>query len=152
MARVWDMSGADTVRGRSPKLRFTVPRPWEAQYFLPAATGRCCSRHRWTRTRRARLPDLGPRRRRTAGGGRRDPSALADVRTAVSKDGRLLVVGTSSDPTAAIWDLSDPLGVRRAVIPVTPSAEPESMLSWARERSRPWRRGRGRASTCACGT
>ncbi|MFJ4694097.1 hypothetical protein [Streptomyces sp. NPDC088766] len=128
---VWDMKGADTVRGRSPKLRFTVPGPWQAQYFLPGRDRPVLLAHRWTEDtdeHAFRVWDLGGDGPPVAGAEIPVRSAPS-VRTAVSGDGRLLVVGNSSDPTAAIWDLSDPLRpVRRAVIPVTASAEPESMV------------------------
>ena len=130
VSRVWDMSEGDTVRGRSPKLRFTVPRPWQARYFLPGRDRPVLLAHRWnedTDEHAFRIWDLGGDGPPVAGA--EIPVRSPNVRTAVSKDGRLLVVGTAPDPTATIWDLSDPVRpVRRAVIPVTSSAEPESMV------------------------
>ncbi|MFE2264899.1 caspase, EACC1-associated type [Streptomyces griseosporeus] len=131
VAHVWDMSEADTVHGRSPKLRFTVPRPWQARYFLPGRDRPMLLAHRWnedTDEHAFRVWDLGGDGPPVAGA-EIPVRAPLSVRTAISRDGRLLAVGTSSDPTAAIWDLGDPLRpVRRAVIPVTPSIEPESMV------------------------
>ncbi|MGA5428222.1 caspase, EACC1-associated type [Streptomyces koyangensis] len=128
--RVWDVSGADTTRGRPPRLRFTLPTPWEARYFLPGRDRPVLLAHRWdedTDEHAFRVWDLGGDGPPVAGA--EIPVRSPDVRSAVSEDGRLLVVGTSSAATATVWDLKDPLRpVRRAVIPVTPSAEPESMV------------------------
>ncbi|MGW5419729.1 caspase, EACC1-associated type [Streptomyces sp. NPDC003943] len=129
--RVWDMSTADTAEGRAPKLRFTVPRPWEAKYFLPGRDRPMLLAHRWTEgtdEHAFRVWDLGGDGPPVAGG---EIPARTDawLRTAISPDGELLVIGTSTDPTATVWDIHDPRRpVRRAVIRVKPSPEPDSMF------------------------
>ncbi|MFE5300507.1 caspase family protein [Streptomyces sp. NPDC056632] len=130
VVRVWDLSTADTGEGRPPRVRFTLPRGWEARFFLPGRDRPTLLAHRWTEATDEhvfRMWDLG-------GDGPPVPGAemhvrAADVRTAVSPDGELLVIGSSREPTAAVWDIRDPhRPVRRAVIAVTPSIEDESMF------------------------
>lgn len=128
--RVWDMSAADTRGRKPPALRFTLPRPWEARFFLPGRDRPMLLAHRWTEStddHAFRVWDVGGDGPPVAGAELhvRTP----DIRTAVSPDGELLVIGSSREPTAAVWDIRDPLRpVRRAVIPVTPSIEDGSMF------------------------
>ncbi|MFF0747641.1 caspase family protein [Streptomyces sp. NPDC004267] len=128
--RVWDMSTADTEHDKAPKLRFTVPRPWEANYFLPGRDRPMLLAHRWTEgtdEHAFRVWDLGGDGPPVAGA--EIPFRSQNVRTAVSPDGELLVIGSSREPTAVVWDIRDPRRpVRRAVIAVTPSIEYESMF------------------------
>ncbi|MFI8518428.1 caspase family protein [Streptomyces sp. NPDC085481] len=128
--RVWDLGTADTAKGTGPRLRFTVPRGWEAEYFLPGRDRPLILAHRWTEGTRDhvfRVWDLGGDGPPVPGA--EIPVSAQDVRTAVSADGGLLVIGTSHAPTAEIWDIRDALRpVRRAAIAVTPSVEPESMF------------------------
>ncbi|MEV5973948.1 caspase family protein [Streptomyces sp. NPDC051921] len=130
VVRVWDMSTADTRGRKAPALRFTLPRPWEARFFLPGRDRPMLLAHRWTEAtddHAFRVWDLG-------GDGPPVPGAemhvrAPDIRTAVSPDGELLVIGSSTEPTAAVWDIRDPRRpVRRAVITVTPSIEEESLF------------------------
>ena len=129
-ARVWDVSKADTGKGTGPRLRFTVPRPWEARYFLPGRDRPVLLAHRWTESTKDhafRVWDLGGDGPPVASP--EIPVTAPDVRTAVSPDGRLLVIGTFDGAKAEIWDLKDAhRPVRRAVIPVTPVAEWQSIL------------------------
>ncbi|MFI8961203.1 caspase family protein [Streptomyces sp. NPDC053493] len=128
--RVWDMSTADTLKGVPPRRSFTLPRPWEARYFLPGRDRPMLLAHRWTEgtdDHAFRVWDLGGDGPPVAGG--EMPVRAGDVRTAMSPDGALLVIGSSREPSAAVWDIRDPRRpVRRAVIAVTPSYEPESMF------------------------
>lgn len=128
--RVWDVTTADTADGADPRLRFTLPEGWEARFFLPGRDGPLLLGHRWgegTRNHAFRLWDL-------SGSGPPVPGAEMpfrdpDVRTAVSPDGRLLVVAGSKGTRADVWDLRNARKpVRRTSIPVTPSIEPESLF------------------------
>ncbi|MFE7412562.1 caspase, EACC1-associated type [Streptomyces laurentii] len=130
VTRVWDLSTADTARGTKPTLKFTLPDSWEAAYFLPGRDRPMLLAHLWTAgvaEHVFRVWDLG-------GTGPPVPGAeirvrSENIRTAVSHDGRLLVVGTGKDPKAVVWDLTDPLRpVRRATIAVTPSNDSQSLL------------------------
>lgn len=130
VTRVWDVGAADTRRGTGPRLRFAVPRPWQARYFLPGRDRPMLLAHRWTADTEEhtfRVLDFEGDGPPVAGG---EISVTgSDVRTAVSPDGRLLVIGTFKGSKAEIWDLRDVARpVRRAVINVTPVAEPQSFV------------------------
>ncbi|MEU8541903.1 caspase family protein [Streptomyces sp. NPDC048717] len=130
VARVWDMSTADTARGEAPTQRFSLSPPWEAKYFLPGRDRPMLLAHRWSASAPDhvfRVWDLGGTGPPVPGA--EIPAGPGDVRTAVSNDGRLLVVGKLQAPGAVLWDLSDPLRPeRRATLAVPPSFEDESMF------------------------
>lgn len=124
-SRVWDTGTADPAEGTPPRPLLTLTRPWEAGFFLPGRDRPFLMAHRWTEG----SPDHVFRAWDLGGGGRPVPGAeirvrAGDVRTAVSPDGKLLVIGSNEDPRAEVWDLADPLRpVSRAVITVTPSLD-----------------------------
>ncbi|MGW1596692.1 caspase, EACC1-associated type [Streptomyces sp. NPDC002343] len=113
--RVWDVGAATR-----PRPVFTVPKPWQARYFLPG---------------RKKPPVLvghsykdGTRRHvfrfwgfDGAGGrprhGRDVPLTADEVVTAVSTDGTLFAIGLEGTRRLEVWDLSDVREpVRRSVI------------------------------------
>ncbi|QIJ63829.1 AAA family ATPase [Streptomyces sp. JB150] len=103
----------------SPKPRYTLPKGWEANWFLTGRRGDpVLLAHHWTGglDHALQLWRFG-----AEGPPRRSPSIryTADVsHIAVSPDNRLLAVGSREEPTIALWDISDPAKpVRRADIP-----------------------------------
>ncbi|GAA4304359.1 hypothetical protein GCM10023086_21470 [Streptomyces venetus] len=122
VAHVWDLGSADTERGTRPRLRFTVPRQWQARYFLPGRHKPMVLAYRAedAEEHTLRVWDFGGDGPPVARG---EISVTAsDIRTAVSPDGKLLVIGSYKGAKAEIWDLRDvSRPVRRAVINVTPA-------------------------------
>ncbi|MEU7020257.1 caspase family protein [Streptomyces sp. NPDC046203] len=131
VARIWDLSAVDTARGKGPALRFTVPRPWEAKYFLPGRDRPMLLAHRWVESSRDhffRVWDLGGTGPPVPGAEIR-VQAPENVRTAVSRDGKLLITGNSTAPETGVWDLRDPLRPkRRATITTMPSSNYQSLF------------------------
>jgi WD40 repeat protein len=103
----------------SPKPRYTLPKDWEANWFLTGRDGDpVLLAHYWTggldhTLQLWRFGAEGPPRRSTS------IRFTADVpHITVSPDGRLLAVGSREERAIALWDISDPAKpVRRADIP-----------------------------------
>ncbi|MFE7037921.1 caspase family protein [Streptomyces atratus] len=130
--QVWDLRSADTAEGADPRLRFTLPKPWKARYFLPGTKRPVLMAHRWTQGTQDhafRLWDFGKDAKRPPVPGAEIPVTAADVRTAVSADGKLLVLGGLATGTVQVWDIRDVRRpVRRATIPAVPVSEWESLF------------------------
>ncbi|MER5850448.1 WD40 repeat domain-containing protein [Streptomyces sp. NPDC002012] len=130
--QVWDLRSADTAEGADPRLRFALPKPWEARYFLPGTDRPVLMAHRWTEgteDHAFRLWDFGGDAKRPPVPGAEIAVKASDVRTAVSADGRLLVVGGWAAGTVQVWDIRDVRRpVRRATLPAVPVAGWESLF------------------------
>ncbi|MFH8785381.1 caspase, EACC1-associated type [Streptomyces roseoverticillatus] len=108
--RVWDVS-----RWETPRLKFTVPRPWEIRNFLPGTS--VVLAHKWTQSTKEhvfRLWDMGGPGAPARGG---DITFTApDINLGFSPDGRLLALGRTFDHRIELWDVSRPrTPVRRSV-------------------------------------
>ncbi|MFJ2645273.1 hypothetical protein ACIO1C_00815 [Streptomyces sp. NPDC087420] len=121
-SQVWDIGAMDKKTGvtASPRLRFEVPKQWEARYFLPGAGAPVLLGHRWiegTDSHTFRLWEFGEN---GAPVPRADiPFKTADPLTAVSRDGSTLAIGAGGGRRVELWDIRDrahPL--RRAVMTV----------------------------------
>ncbi|WP_327277581.1 WD40 repeat domain-containing protein [Streptomyces sp. NBC_01224] len=126
------LRSADTAEGADPRLRFALPKPWEARYFLPGTDRPVLMAHRWTEgteDHAFRLWDFGGDAKRPPVPGAEIAVKASDVRTAVSADGRLLVVGGWAAGTVQVWDIRDVRRpVRRATLPAVPVAGWESLF------------------------
>ncbi|MFI6003384.1 caspase family protein [Streptomyces sp. NPDC051366] len=112
-ARVWDVRDRD-----APQLRFAVPAPWEARYFLPGRAGTILLAHRWTKDTEDhvfRLWEFGQDPKREPVAGADIPFTAGDVLTGISPDGELLAIGSRNTGSVELWDVHDVLHpVRRA--------------------------------------
>ncbi|MER5215760.1 AAA family ATPase [Streptomyces sp. NPDC002838] len=115
--RVWDVS--DLHR---PKVRYTLPKGWEARYFLTRRKTPVLLAHNWTgglghTFQLWEFDSDGPPKK----GG--SIPLTADVPHAVvSPDGRLLAVGSREEPAIALWDIRDPAKpVHRGTVPARAS-------------------------------
>ncbi|MEV4923608.1 caspase, EACC1-associated type [Streptomyces roseoverticillatus] len=100
--RVWDAS-----RWTAPRLKFTVPRPWEVRNFLPRSS--ILLAHRYspdTKDHLFRLWDMSGPGGPVPGGD--IPFRAPDVITGFSPDGRLLALGRPDDHRIELWDVSRP--------------------------------------------
>ncbi|MFD7976651.1 caspase family protein [Streptomyces sp. NPDC059071] len=130
LTRVWDLRAADTRKGTAPRLVFTLPPEWEANDFLPGRDRPLVLAHRWggvgSRDHAFRIWDLGGDGPPVAG-----PEIAVrapDVSTAVSSDGRLLVVAGSPAPRGEVWDIGDPRRpVKRGTVTVAPAGLTDTM-------------------------
>ncbi|MGK5546607.1 caspase, EACC1-associated type [Streptomyces sp. URMC 127] len=108
--RVWDVS-----RWTAPRLKFTVPEPWEIRNFLPGTS--VVLAHRYTEATKDhlfRLWDMSGPGDPVPGGD--IPFNAPDVNLGFSPDGRLLAVGRTFDHRIELWDVSKPrTPVRRSV-------------------------------------
>lgn len=111
--RVWDVGAA-----AGPRLVFTVPKPWQALYFLyerkkPTVLVAHSFESR-TKKHLFRFWTIDSDRPRH---GTDIPFTADDVATAVSPDGKLFAVGTMGTRRLELWDLSDvQKPVRRSAI------------------------------------
>ncbi|MFJ8086232.1 caspase family protein [Streptomyces sp. NPDC096205] len=103
----------------SPKPRYTLPKDWEANWFLTGRAGDpVLLAHHWAggldhTLQLWRFGTQGPPRRSTSIRYTADVSHIT-----VSPDGRLLAVGSREERAIALWDIGDPAKpVRRADIP-----------------------------------
>ncbi|WP_424887737.1 caspase, EACC1-associated type [Streptomyces sp. XH2] len=108
--RVWDVS-----RWTAPRLKLTLPQPWEARNFLPGTSVLVV--HKWTKSTKEhvfRLWDMSGPGAPVPGG---DITLNApDVNLGFSPDGRLLAIGRAFDRRIELWDVSRPrTPVRRSV-------------------------------------
>ncbi|QOV42076.1 nSTAND1 domain-containing NTPase [Streptomyces chromofuscus] len=101
--RVWDIG--DT---RAPRVRYTLPRGWEANYFLNSHKKPVLLAHYWTEGLEHTFQfwtfdaDGEPTRGRSI-------RLTADVpRVVVSPDGRLLAAGSAEEQGIALYDIEDP--------------------------------------------
>ncbi|MFD7519957.1 hypothetical protein ACFV85_34710 [Streptomyces niveus] len=113
-SHVWDVSKA-----AAPRRVLTVPKSWEAGYFLPDRRPAVMMAHKWTEDTEDhvfRLWEFDPSR----GGpshGKDIPFTAADVITGMSPDGRLLAIGAAKANRIELWDVSDVRApVRRAIV------------------------------------
>ncbi|MGK5732683.1 caspase, EACC1-associated type [Streptomyces sp. URMC 124] len=108
--RVWDVR-----RRTAPRLRFTVPEPWEIRNFLPRTS--VLLAHRYTAATKDhlfRLWDMSGSGDPVPGGD--IPFKAPDVNLGFSPDGRLLALGRTFDRRIELWDVSKPrTPVRRSV-------------------------------------
>ncbi|WSW02306.1 caspase family protein [Streptomyces sp. NBC_01006] len=114
--RVWDVRHPDV-----PRLRFQVPAPWEARYFLPEHSKSALLAHRWTEDTKDHIFRVwefeNPEREPVPGAD--IPFTASDVLTGVSEDGRLLAIGDQNTGHVELWDLHDTLHpVRRSEMQV----------------------------------
>ncbi|MEU7467664.1 AAA family ATPase [Streptomyces sp. NPDC044984] len=116
--KVWDVSDLE-----APKVRYTLPRGWEAKFFLTRREKPVFLAHHWTGglDHTLQVWQLEP------DGAVRKSSGIrftADNPTiAVSPDGMLLAVGSHEEPDTALWDVSDPTSpVRRGTLEVRASS------------------------------
>ncbi|WP_141310974.1 nSTAND1 domain-containing NTPase [Streptomyces spinoverrucosus] len=103
LTRVWDISDA-----RAPKVRYTLPKGWEANYFLNSHKKPVLLAHYWTEGLEHTFQfwtfdsDGEPVRGRGI-------HLTADVpRVVVSPDGRLLAAGSAEEQGIALYDIEDP--------------------------------------------
>ncbi|MFD2688728.1 AAA family ATPase [Streptomyces phyllanthi] len=117
--RVWDINGL-----RKPRIRYTLPKGWEANYFLTSHKKPVILAHYWTEGLKHtfQLWEFGP-----AGGPKKSAgiTLTADSPHAVvSSDGGLLAVGSREETGIALWDIRDPLHpVRRGTVPARASGD-----------------------------
>jgi WD40 repeat protein len=110
--RVWDVSAPG-----APRVRYTLPRAWEAKYFLTRHKTPVFLAHHWTKGldhtfQLWRFDSDGALKK---GRGIRLTADAPSV--AVSPDNRLLTVGSREEPDIAVWDIGDPAKpVRRGTI------------------------------------
>lgn len=130
--QVWDLRPANTAKGRDPRVRFTLPKGWEARYFLPGAERSVLLAHRWTEgtnNHTFRLWDFTGDENKPPVPGEEFHLEAEDVRTAVSADGGLLVLGDLFSATVRAWDIRDPLRpVRGGTISAAQTPERQSMF------------------------
>ncbi|WP_254399614.1 caspase family protein [Streptomyces sp. AC602_WCS936] len=112
--RIWTMGDHG-----SPEPRYTLPKDWEANWFLTGRDGDpVLLAHHWTggldhTLQLWRFDAEGPPHRSASIRYTADVSHIT-----VSPDGSLLAVGSREERTIALWDISDPGNpVRRADIP-----------------------------------
>ncbi|MER7201901.1 MULTISPECIES: caspase family protein [unclassified Streptomyces] len=109
--RVWDVR-----KPSAPRVRFTVPRGWEANSFLPGDGATALLTHQWREgsdRHTFRFWVFG--RSGAPKQGRPFHVEAQDLMTRTSTDGKLLAAGTSTGGVE-LWDVSDPLlPVRRSV-------------------------------------
>lgn len=101
--RVWDISDL-----RAPRVHYTLPKGWEANYFLNSPKTPVLLAHHWTKGLEHTFQfwefdsEGGP----TRGG---SIHLTADVpRVVVSPDGRLLAAGSAEERGIALYDVKDP--------------------------------------------
>ncbi|MCF3104416.1 caspase family protein [Streptomyces roseoverticillatus] len=108
--RVWDVR-----RWEQPRLKFTVPQPWEVRNFLPGSS--VLLAHRYspdTKDHLFRLWDVSGPGDPVQGGD--IPFKAPDVNAGFSPDGRLVALGRPNDHRIELWDVSRPrTPVRRSV-------------------------------------
>lgn len=118
-SKVWDVSDPD-----APKVRYTLPRGWEAKYFLTRRKTPVFLAHYWTKGLDHTLQIW---RFDSDGALKKSPSIrlTADMPSiAVSPDGLLLAVGSQEEPDIALWDIRDPAKpVRRGTVGVKASGD-----------------------------
>ncbi|MFD7281319.1 hypothetical protein ACFV80_30865 [Streptomyces sp. NPDC059862] len=110
--RVWDISDL-----RAPKVRYTLPKGWEANYFLNGHKTPVLLAHYWTEGLQHTFQfwefdsDGPPKKGGTI-------PLTADVpHVVVSPDGNLLAAGSAEERGIALYDIRDPAKpVRRATI------------------------------------
>ncbi|MEV7796958.1 WD40 repeat domain-containing protein [Streptomyces sp. NPDC087512] len=112
--RIWSIGD-----NGSPKPRYTLPKNWEANWFLTGRDGDpVVLAHHWAggldhTLQLWRFGAAGPPHRGTSIRYTADVSHIT-----VSPDGRLLAVGSSEEQAIELWDISDPAKpVRRADLP-----------------------------------
>ncbi|MFI5677406.1 caspase, EACC1-associated type [Streptomyces cellulosae] len=110
--KLWDVS--DWER---PKVRYTLPRGWKANYFLTRSKTPVFLAQYWTKG----LDHIFQLWRFDSDGAlKKSPGIRVTADTpnvAVSPDGRLLAVGSPEEPDIALWDIRDPAKpVRRGTI------------------------------------
>lgn len=116
--RVWDVSDLE-----APKVRYTLPRGWEAKFFLTRREKPLFLAHHWTGGLEHTLQvwQLEPGGAVRKGSGIRFTADNPSI--AVSPDGMLLAVGSHEEPDTALWDIRDPAEpVRRGTLEVRASS------------------------------
>ncbi|MFD8799924.1 caspase, EACC1-associated type [Streptomyces atroolivaceus] len=130
--QVWDLRPANTARGKDPRVRFTLPKGWEARYFLPGTDRPVLLAHHWTESTGDhvfRLWAFGDDGKKPPVPGEEIHLQAGDVRTAVSADSGLLVLGDLFTATVRVWDIQDPLRpVRGGTITAAQIPERQSMF------------------------
>ncbi|WP_431994244.1 caspase, EACC1-associated type [Streptomyces griseoflavus] len=115
--KVWDVSDLE-----SPEVRYTLPRGWEAKFFLTRREETVFLGHHWTEGLEHTLAlwEVTPGGAVRKGAGIRFTADMPSI--TVSPDGTLLAVGSHEEPGTAIWDIRDPdRPVRRGAVPVRSS-------------------------------
>ncbi|MFI2424369.1 AAA family ATPase [Streptomyces sp. NPDC018955] len=116
--KVWDVSDLE-----EPKVRYTLPRGWEAKFFLTRREKHLFLAHHWTGGLEHTLQvwRLEPDGTVKKGSGIRFTADNPSI--AVSPDGTLLAVGSHEEPDTALWDIRDPAEpVRRGTLEVRASS------------------------------
>ncbi|MFH8973823.1 AAA family ATPase [Streptomyces sp. NPDC017890] len=116
--KVWDVSDPD-----APKVRYTLPRGWEAKFFLTRREEPVFLAHHWAGglDHTLQVWQLEPGEAVRKGAGIRFTADNPTI--AVSPDGMLLAVGSHEEPDTALWDISDPASpVRRGTLEVRASS------------------------------
>lgn len=103
ITQVWDVGDP-----RKPSHRYSLPKGWEAQYFLTGRERPVLLAHRWLGGQEHvfQLWDFGGTGPPKRGGS--VPLTAAAPRAVVSPDGRLLAVASQEEPDVALWDVTDP--------------------------------------------
>lgn len=117
--KVWDVSDLE-----APEVRYTLPRGWEAKFFLTRREKPVFLAHHWTGglDHTLQIWRLEPDGAVKKGSGIRFTADNPTI--AVSPDGMLLAVGSHEEPDTALWDISDPASpVRRGTLEVRASSE-----------------------------
>ncbi|CAM5705182.1 caspase, EACC1-associated type [Streptomyces hirsutus] len=131
--KVWDVSDI-----KAPKARHTLPRGWEAKFFLTRRGKPTLLAHHWIEgpDHTLQIWQLEPDGTVKKSSGIRFTADIPSI--AVSPDGMLLAVGSHEEPDTALWDIRDPAKpVRRGTVAVRASSALGSLgsLWFAGERS-----------------
>ncbi|MGC9496270.1 caspase, EACC1-associated type [Streptomyces sp. WG7] len=116
--KVWDVSDPE-----APKVRYALPRGWEAKFFLIRREKPVLLAHHWTGglDHTLQVWQVEPGEAVRKGPGIRFTADNPTI--AVSPDGMLLAVGSHEEPDTALWDISDPASpVRRGTLEVRASS------------------------------
>ncbi|MPY48124.1 AAA family ATPase [Streptomyces sp. K1PN6] len=116
--KVWDIGDL-----AAPRVRYTLPRGWEAKYFLTSHKTPVLLAHYWNGKGLDHTIQLW---QFTSDGTLKKSRSIpltADIpNITVSPDGRLLAVGSQEEPDIALWDIRDPAKpVRRGAVGVRAS-------------------------------
>ncbi|GAA2305817.1 caspase family protein [Streptomyces kunmingensis] len=102
-SKVWDISDPD-----APKVRYALPKEWEAKYFLTRSRTPVFLAHHWIKG----LDHMFQLWQFDSDGALKKSPGIrltADAPSiAVSLDGRLLALGSLEEPDIALWDIRDP--------------------------------------------